>query len=101
MIYIFGIYLVIMSLAAVAVTVKDKKAAQRHGRRVAEKTLLLIAALGGSAGMLVTMKTIRHKTKHAKFMVGIPVIILMQLAVIAGVLYYFYTRTGSFDFLIF
>jgi len=49
---------------------------------VRESTLLLVAALGGSAAMLMTMLLIRHKTKHAKFMVGLPVIIAIQIAVI-------------------
>lgn len=49
-------------------------------RRVPEKTLLIISALGGSIAMLITMRAIRHKTQHAKFMVGIPVIILLQCA---------------------
>ncbi len=77
----FG-YLILISLVAVIMTVHDKRAARKHAWRVRERTLLIVSALGGSAAMLVTMLMIRHKTKHAKFMVGIPVIIVLQIAVI-------------------
>ena len=74
------LYLIPISLAAVWLTAHDKSAARRGARRVPERTLLLVAALGGSAAMLVTMRAIRHKTKHAKFMVGLPVILVLQAA---------------------
>jgi uncharacterized membrane protein YsdA (DUF1294 family) len=77
-----AIYFVAISLLAVIITVYDKRAAQKKKWRVRESTLLLIAALGGSVTMLLTMHVIRHKTKHAKFMVGIPVIIVLQIVLI-------------------
>ncbi|MCL2445449.1 MAG: DUF1294 domain-containing protein [Oscillospiraceae bacterium] len=80
MIYLL-IYLATISLVAVVITMHDKRAARRNKRRVPERTLLLIAALGGSVAMLITMCIIRHKTRHAKFMVGIPAIILVQAAI--------------------
>ena len=76
-------YLVAISLVSVVVCLYDKfaaKHAQKH--RTREATLLLLSALGGSVAMFVTMLLIRHKTKHAKFMVGIPLIIIAQAAVI-------------------
>ncbi|OJU17711.1 MAG: hypothetical protein BGN88_00195 [Clostridiales bacterium 43-6] len=82
-----GIYLGIVSLMSVFFTQYDKNAAKKHKRRVRERTLLLISALGGSVVMFLTMLAIRHKTKHAKFMIGIPVIILLQTAVIAGMIW--------------
>lgn len=48
-----------------------------------ESTLLLIGVLGGSPAMLLTMRKIRHKTRHAKFMVGLPVILVLQAALLA------------------
>ncbi len=78
-----GLWLAAVSSLAVVLTVHDKRAARRGARRVSERTLLMVSALGGSAAMLATMRVIRHKTKHAKFMVGIPVIIAAQIA--AGV----------------
>ena len=87
MIYIVA-YPAFISLLAVILTLHDKSAAQRHKRRVRESTLLLVSALGGSAAMLVTMLLIRHKTKHAKFMVGLPLMIALQIAVVAAALWW-------------
>ncbi len=61
-----------------------KKNSPQPQRRVPENTLLAIAALGGSVAMLITMRTIRHKTQHAKFMLGIPVIIVLQCALVVA-----------------
>ena len=63
-------------------TAYDKRAAQRGLWRIPERTLLLAAILGGSVAMLLTMRAIRHKTKHTKFMVGMPVIIVLQVGAI-------------------
>ena len=82
------IYLIVINLIAVIVTVHDKLAAVGGRWRVKERTLLLISALGGSPAMYLTMLMIRHKTRKPKFMVGIPVIILIQLAVVFLVLRY-------------
>jgi len=77
------IYLAVISLFSIILCLYDKFASkhiQRH--RTREATLLLFSALGGSVAMLLTMLLIRHKTKHAKFMVGIPLIILLQAAAV-------------------
>ena len=80
-------YLALISLVSIIVCCYDKAAAKhRPKHRTREATLLLLSALGGSAAMLVTMLIIRHKTKHLKFMVGIPVILLLQGAVAAFLL---------------
>lgn len=76
------VYLVSISLLSIGLTVHDKNAARRGSWRVKESTLLLVSALGGSVAMLATMRIIRHKTKHAKFMEGIPVIIVLQIMVV-------------------
>lgn len=77
------IYFSLISLAAIIVTVYDKKAAKNNPKhRVREGNLLLISAVGGSLAMIVTMLIIRHKTKHIKFMLGIPLIIMAQAALI-------------------
>lgn len=82
------VYLLIVSVVAFSVTVYDKWAAvKRPQERTRESTLLLLSALGGSIAMLFTMLGIRHKTKHLKFMLGIPIIILLQLALTAAVLF--------------
>ena len=76
-----GLWLAAVSGLAVILTLYDKRAARCGTRRVSERTLLLVCALGGSAAMLAAIRIIRHKTKHAKFMVGIPVMIAVQIAV--------------------
>ena len=81
------VYLAIISIVAICVTVYDKWAAKKRPQeRTRESTLLLLSALGGSAAMLLTMLTVRHKTKHMKFMVGIPLIIALQVATVVAIL---------------
>lgn len=78
---IFLIYLAAISLISVIVCCYDKFAAKHNPRhRTRERTLLLLSALGGSVAMFITMQIIRHKTKHVKFMLGIPVIMVLQAA---------------------
>ncbi len=79
MIYLI-IYLAVISLAAVIMTISDKHRARKHRWRISEFTLLLVSALGGSVAMLLTMLLIHHKTRHLKFMLGIPLIIVAQVA---------------------
>ena len=81
-------YIIIINLVAIIVTINDKSKARKSKWRIPESTLLIISALGGSAAMLITMKKIRHKTKHTKFMIGIPIIIVLQ-ALILGLIFYF------------
>lgn len=80
-----AVYLLGISLWAAGLVLYDKRASQLGSWRVKERTLLLVSALGGSVAMFVTMRLVRHKTRHAKFMVGIPVIIVLQIAT-AGLL---------------
>jgi len=79
------IYLAVISIIAVIVTCYDKIAAKKlPGHRTPEATLLFISALGGSVAMFITMQLIRHKTQHKKFMIGIPVIFVLQVIAIFG-----------------
>lgn len=81
-------YLLIVSVWAIIVTCYDKRnAKKRPDKRVSELALFSISALGGSVAMYITMRTIRHKTSHKRFMVGIPVIIAVQVASIAVLTY--------------
>ena len=75
-------YLAAISLVAIVLTVYDKNAARKNAWRVKERTLLIVSALGGSAAMLMTMLAVRHKTRRAKFMVGIPLIMLIQIGAV-------------------
>lgn len=80
-------YLVAISVISVIVCIYDKfasKHATKH--RTREATLLLLSALGGSVAMFITMQIIRHKTKHVKFMLGIPLIIIAQIAIVIAII---------------
>ncbi len=71
------VYFLIMCVIAGGVTICDKIASKHaERRRVRESTLLWIAFFGGAVPMYITMHAIRHKTKHLKFMLGIPLIII-------------------------
>ena len=70
-------------MIAVYITIYDKMAAIRHKRRIRESTLLMVSVFGGSVFMLLTLLLIRHKTRHHKFMYGIPLIIIIELIIIA------------------
>lgn len=82
----FLIYLAAVSIIAAVMTVSDKSRAKKHGRRIAEKTLFITAVLGGSAAMYLTMLAVRHKTKHKRFMIGLPLIMIVQTVIIAFVI---------------
>ena len=75
------IYLAVISLVAVVMTITDKAKAKRDAWRIPEATLMLVGLFGGALAMYVTMKTIRHKTKHRKFMIGLPLEIALHAAV--------------------
>lgn len=84
---ILCIYAAVISLISMIVCIYDKSISKKNKveLRVPEKTLMLLSAIGGGVAMYVTMLIIRHKTKHVKFMLGIPVFILLHAAlVIAG-----------------
>lgn len=75
-------YLMLVNIVAFAAFGIDKYKAKRDQWRIPEKTLLTLAAIGGGVGALLGMKVWRHKTKHAKFTIGVPVIIIAQIALL-------------------
>lgn len=81
------IHLCVISLISIFVTISDKLKAKRGKWRVPEAVLMLLSAVGGSFAMYVTMHLIRHKTKHKKFMVGIPIIMVFHLILLAWIFY--------------
>lgn len=85
--YLF-IYLSIFSVIAMIITLHDKRDAKKRHWRLKERTLLLVSASGGSIAMLLTMLAVRHKTKHPKFMGGIPVMVVLQIAAVLGILHW-------------
>ena len=80
------IYLVLINAVAFALMLADKHKARKNLWRIPESTLLTAALLGGSLGAIAGMYAARHKTKHLKFFVGLPVILALQ--VITGIILY-------------
>lgn len=77
---LFWIYLLLINAAAFLLMLADKQKARKKKWRIPERTLIGVAAIGGSIGALIGMYTFRHKTKHPKFYIGIPVILVCQVA---------------------
>lgn len=73
------IYLFIMNAAGFLVMTADKLFAKANAWRVPERTLLGVAAMGGSIGVCLAMYIVRHKTKHMKFVIGVPLILTVQI----------------------
>ena len=80
------IYLLIMNAAGFLVMTIDKVYARKNMWRIPERTLLGVAAMGGSIGVLTAMYTVRHKTKHIKFVIGVPLILALQIALLTWLL---------------
>ena len=92
-----AIWLVLINLVTFLVFGWDKfkaKYKEKHekARRVPEKTLFLLAILGGSIGALLGMKVWRHKTLHKSFRFGIPAILILQILIPLGLWIYFTMR---------
>jgi len=73
------LYLLIVNAVAFLLMLADKHKARKKLWRIPESTLLLSAAIGGSIGALAGMYTFRHKTRHLKFTLGVPVILVVQI----------------------
>jgi len=73
------VYLLIINAAAFLLMLVDKYKAKKNLWRIPEATLIGSAFIGGSIGALLGMYTVRHKTKHLKFTIGIPVILAFQI----------------------
>lgn len=73
------LYLLLINALGFALMLIDKWKAKHNRWRIPEATLMVVAALGGSVGSLLGMYTVRHKTKHIKFTLGIPVILVVQV----------------------
>ncbi len=72
------VYIVAISVMAAILTILDKWKAKHNKWRIPENTLMIVGLLGGALAMYITMKTIRHKTLHKKFMIGLPTQILLH-----------------------
>ena len=76
----FFLYLLLINAAAFVLMLVDKIKAKKNRWRIPERTLIGSAILGGSIGALMGMYTFRHKTRHLKFTLGVPAILIAQIA---------------------
>lgn len=83
------IYFAVINLISILINCIDKIKAKHNRWRISERMLWLTAIIGGASGTYITMKVIRHKTKHRSFMIGMPVLVLIQLALIVYLYFYF------------
>lgn len=75
------VYLLLVNLAGLLSMYIDKKRAIKNKWRVTEKSLFLIAIIGGSVGSIAGMQLFRHKTKHWYFKYGMPAILILQIII--------------------
>ena len=90
MVYGILLYLAAINIVAFFLYGIDKWKAQRNKWRITEARLLWIAVAGGSIGALLGMRLWHHKTQHAKFKYGLPLILCLHLAIAIVAVYYFY-----------
>ena len=83
------LYLLLINAVGFLLMLVDKFKAKKNLWRIPEATLMTVAALGGSIGSLLGMYTVRHKTKHVKFTVGIPAILILQIALVLFLIFKF------------
>ena len=76
------IYFIVINIIASLLAVVDKRKAVKDKWRIPESTLLLAGLLGGACGEYLTMKRIHHKTRHAKFMIGLPLEFTLHIIII-------------------
>lgn len=75
-------YLVLVNALAFVLMLTDKLKAKKRVWRIPESTLIGVAVAGGSIGAIAGMYLVRHKTRHLKFAVGLPVILILQIAAV-------------------
>lgn len=76
------IYIAFVNIAAFLLYGVDKKRARKRQWRISEKTLLGVAAMGGSLGALLGMYCFRHKTKHWRFRILLPLFLLLHTGIL-------------------
>ncbi len=76
------IYLLLINFLGIASMASDKIRAMERRYRIPESVLLLISIIGGSIGSIAGMLLFRHKIRRAKFRIGLPVILILQIALI-------------------
>lgn len=77
---LLGIYLIFINVVAFCFYGIDKRKAKKGAWRISEATLILLAFIGGSLGALLGMLVFRHKTKHPKFYILVPLFLILHIA---------------------
>lgn len=81
-IYIYILfYFILINLISFSAMYIDKRKAVTHKWRISEFNLIMLSVIGGSVGMLLGMHIFRHKTKHKKFTIGVPIILAAQIII--------------------
>ena len=79
---ILTIYFLAVNIVSFIMFYSDKQKAIKHKWRIPEASLLMSAFIGGSFGAYSAMKIFRHKTKHPKFYILVPIFIILHLLII-------------------
>ena len=83
---LFFVYLLIVNALGFVLMLADKRKARKKKWRIPESTLMLVALIGGSIGCLSGMYLFRHKTRHPKFTVGVPLILALKVVLAVWIL---------------
>ena len=78
-------YLVIINIIGIFIMYIDKKKAIKKSYRIPEKNLFFICMIGGSLGIIIGMYKFRHKTKHNKFVYGVPLLLIINIVTIINI----------------
>ena len=81
------LYLLSVNAAGALIMLADKNKARNRQWRIPEATLLTVAAIGGSLGVLFGMYRFHHKTRKPKFCLGVPIILVLQLVLLGQMLF--------------
>ncbi|WP_238653877.1 MULTISPECIES: DUF1294 domain-containing protein [Paenibacillus] len=79
MVKVVVLWFLIINVIGYVVMSEDKDRARKRRDRVPEKTLFLLAFMGGALGVLIAMYRRRHKTRHTSFRLGIPLLLLLNM----------------------
>ncbi len=89
MLTVIGAYLLIVNLWGFVQMFIDKKRSEHYYWRISEFSLFIPAILGGALGCLLGMRLFHHKTQHLSFVIGMPLILILQVA--ATVIFLFFS----------
>ena len=79
---ILALYLILINALSFLLMLVDKYKAQNNLWRIPEKVLLIVAGFGGSFGCFIAMEAARHKTRHKKFTIGVPAMLVLHILII-------------------